>query len=224
MTIIEQNFFKNKKVNIKKLLEYGFSTDNAEYSYNTEIVSGDFLFLIKINQLGEIRTELIEKETQDIYTLHLTDAIGTFVGKIRDEYNKILEDISNKCFEINIFKQPQTYKIIEYCRLKYGDEVEYLWEKFPDNGVLRRKDNQKWYAAILTVKKNKIGNFESDEKVEVIDLRADVEKLPKIIEKPNYYAGYHMNKKHWITIILDDSVDYKEICKRIDDSYKLAKK
>ncbi len=33
-----------------------------------------------------------------------------------------------------------------------------------------------------------------------------------------------MNKKTWYTVILDGSVSTADICRRIDDSYALAKK
>jgi predicted DNA-binding protein (MmcQ/YjbR family) len=46
-----------------------------------------------------------------------------------------------------------------------------------------------------------------------IDLR---EKHPAII------PGYHMNKKHWNTVILDGSLPDPFIMKLIDDSYKLV--
>ena len=32
-----------------------------------------------------------------------------------------------------------------------------------------------------------------------------------------------MNKKHWYTVILDGSVPFEEICRRIDESYGSAK-
>ena len=38
----------------------------------------------------------------------------------------------------------------------YCDELEFLWQKFPDNAVWRRKDNKKWYGALLTVSKEKL--------------------------------------------------------------------
>lgn len=37
---------------------------------------------------------------------------------------------------------------IEYVRKKYGDELEFLWTKFPDNAAWRRKDNRKWYGVL----------------------------------------------------------------------------
>ena len=34
--------------------------------------------------------------------------------------------------------------------------------------------------------------------------------------------GYHMNKKHWNTIMVDGRLSKKQILKMLDDSYKLA--
>lgn len=36
--------------------------------------------------------------------------------------------------------------------------------------------------------------------------------------------GYHMNKRHWNTILIDGSIPDKEIYKWIDHSYSLVKK
>ena len=220
---MEQNFFQYKKLNRKKLLDYGFQENKNAFKISREIFNGDFRLTIQIKQPNIVETTLLELATDETYTLHLTTAQGSFVGQIREEYNKILEDIAEKCFEKDVFKSKYTFKVIEYIKDKYSDEVEYLWEKFPDNAIARRQDNKKWYLAILTIRKNKLG-FKSEEKIEVIDLRANPDELPKLIKRENIYAGYHMNKKHWITIILDGSVELEEIFQRIDESYLLAKK
>ena len=108
--------------------------------------------------------------------------------------------------------------LLDYIKEKYSDEPEYLWEKFPDNAVFRNKNNQKWYAAILTVQRGKVG-LEGDGKCEVIDLKGPLEKLAALIDNKNFLPGYHMNKKHWYTIRLDGSVNLDEIFKHIDSSY-----
>ena len=36
--------------------------------------------------------------------------------------------------------------------------------------------------------------------------------------------GYHMNKKHWNTVILNGTLSIKQLKKMLDDSYKLAGK
>ncbi len=217
------NIFKNTTINPKNLLEYGFMYKEGTYTYSCELLDGEFILKVEIDTNKNIKTQVIETDTNEIYTLHLTDAEGSFVGKIREEYTNILEDIAKKCFDKQIFKFPQTIDVIKYIKNKYNDDVEYLWEKFPDNAVTRRKDNQKWYLAILTVKKEKLG-IDSQEKVEVIDLRAKTEELPELIKQKNIYPGYHMNKKHWISIILDNTTKMEDICNRIDESYNLATK
>ena len=211
------NIFKNKKANFKKLAEYGF-VDNT---YKTDIMNGEFILAVMVNDEGNILTELTEKDSGEIYTLHLVENVqGSFVGKVKDEYEKVLSGIAENCFENDVFKFEYSKLVIKYAKEKYGDDVEYLWEKFPDNAVCRRKDNKKWYFAILTVGKDKLG-FESTDKVEVIDLRASMEEIEKLVDNKKYFAGYHMNKKHWLTIILDGSVHIDEIYERIDKSYNL---
>ena len=214
----------NKKANIQKLKQYGFRKNKDKYIYSTDIMEGDFTLNIEIINENEIKTEIIEKAFNEPYTLHLVEgAEGTFVGQIREEYEKILKEIKEKCFEMNVFEWEYSYKVLEYAKEKYDSDAEYLWPKFPRNAVCRRKDNDKWYFAILSVQGSKIG-LKTDNIVELIDLRATVEDVPKLISQPNFYPAYHMNKNHWFTIVLDGSVSIEEICKYIDTSYTLAKK
>jgi len=39
---------------------------------------------------------------------------------------------------------------------------------------------------------------------------------------PSVLPGYHMNKRHWNTIVLDDSIPAGEIERMIDNSYSLV--
>lgn len=123
----------------------------------------------------------------------------------------------------SIWKNDYTKKVISYVHHTYGDELEFLWPKFPNNAIWRRKDSGKWYAALLSVSKKKLG-IDSDDIVEIIDLRVDPEILTFLVDNKKYYPGYHMNKRHWCTIILDGSVTLEEIYARIDESFVLARK
>ena len=75
---------------------------------------------------------------------------------------------------------------------------------------------------ILTIPKRKIG-LESDEVIEVINLHNIPKEIEKVIDYKRYFPAYHMNKKHWCTICLDGTIELKEIYKKIDISYELAK-
>ena len=215
---------KHKRLNFKKLEEFGFKKTESGYCYTTDIMANQFQLRIWARNADYLQTEMIEKDTGEEYTLHyVQDAQGTFVGDIRDEYNGVIERIITNCCDVEIFKSEYTKMVIEYARERYGDEVEYLWERFPDNEVLRRRDTKKWYAAILTVKREKLG-LAGEGTVEVLDLRSRPQDMEQLQKQIDIYPGYHMNKKSWYTILLDGTTEIVRIYGYIDKSYELATK
>lgn len=222
---MKNNLFDYKSPNFNKLADFGFQIQGLIYSYVTLILNGQFKMNVEISSVnGEVKTNVIDLSTGEPYTLHLVeDAGGTFVGAVRTAYKNVLTEIADKCFEKDVFKSDCAHKAIKYVREKYGDELQYLWKTFPSNAVWRRKDNDKWYGIMLLISKRKLG-LNSDEMVDIIDLRTDPEELSEIVDGKKYFPGYHMNKKTWLTVCLDGSVPIEEICSRIDKSYSIAKK
>lgn len=215
--------FKNKVVCFEKLLAFGFVEKAGVYTYAVNIVGEQFRLTIDITSEGNIKDKVTDNDTEDVYVLHLTNAEGVFVGKVRTDYQNILQEIANKCFDNDIFKSEYAHKIIGYIKEKYQDELEFLWTRFSNNAIYRRKDNKKWYAAVLTVTEDKLG-LTGKKEIEIIDLRTNPATIEADIDGKKIFPGYHMNKKHWITICLDGSVSAEEIYDRIDVSYILAKK
>ena len=217
------NFIKNKKINFKKLEEFGFKLKDNSYYYQTSLLKNQFKMSVKISLDNSIFTEIIDTETNEAYILHLLEIKRSgYSEKVYKAYSEVLEKIKKECFEDEIFKANYTKEIVDYIKNKYGDELEFLWEKSPKNAVVRRKSSNKWYAVILTISKRKL-NLNSDEIIEVINLHNIVEEIEKLIDNKKYFPAYHMNKKHWCTICLDGTVELKEIYKLIDVSYELAK-
>ena len=217
------NFIKDKKINFKKLEEFGFELIDNSYYYHTSLLKNQFKMSVKINLDNSIFTEIIDTETNEAYVLHLLEMKRSgYSEKVYKTYSQILEKIQKECFEDEIFKANYTKEIVAYIKNKYRDELEFLWEKSPKNAVVRRKSSKKWYAVILTVSKRKL-NLDTDEIIEVINLHNSEEEIKKLIDCKKYFPAYHMNKKHWCTICLDGTVELKEIYKLIDVSYELAK-
>lgn len=217
-----EDIFLRKKVLPEKLKQYGFQENNNNYQYSTDILNSDFRLFISISKNSIPDTTLIEIATNEEYTLYKTYDTGIFVGEVRSAIEKILRDIADKCYETAVFKSKQAINLIEYIRKKHGDELEYLWKKTPNNAIWRRKDNKKWYGVLLTISRHKLG-IKSDEIVEIINLRGNQENVKVLVDYQCYYPGWHMNKKYWYTIVLDDSVPLNEIYRRIDESYLLVK-
>ena len=217
-----EDIFKHKKIIFEKLEAYGFKKIQDAYRYDAKILNGEFLLEITVTKDPTPCTKLIESVTGEEYILYKTDAVGAYVSAVRGAVVAVLQDIADRCYESAVFKEEQSAQVIAYIREKYGDELEYLWDKFPDSAIWRRKDSGKWYGVMLTVSGNKL-NIPSDEVVEIIDLRCQPELLQNLIDNKSYYPGWHMNKRHWYTIILDGSVPLQLICHKIDESYLLAK-
>ena len=218
-----KDFIKDKKIDFKKLEEFGFELKDNSYYYHTSLLKNQFKMSVKISLDNSIFTEIIDIETNEPYILHLLEIKRSgYSEKVYKAYSEVLEKIQKECFKDERFKANYTKEIIDYINNKYGDKLEFLWEKSPKNAVVRRKSTKKWYAAILTISKRKIG-LNSYELVEIINLHNSQEEIEKLIDNKKYFPAYHMNKKHWCTICLDGTVELKEIYKLIDISYELAK-
>lgn len=212
---------KNKAINYDELLKYGFKEEDEKYIYKTYIQDNQFEVNIVISDT-EKYSKLIDLESEMEFALvDVESAEGQFIGEVRQNYEDVIRDVIIKCTSKEAFKSNQAKEVIEYIEKRYGDKLEFLWEKFDDNAIWRNKQNNKWYGVLLIIPENKLG-LKSDNKIEVIDLRYQKEKIENIVDNKKIFPGYHMNKKSWITIKLDNSSDTKTICDLIDNSYNLS--
>lgn len=218
-----ESIFLIKKQIPEKLTVYGFLEENGQFLYKKEILDGEFTLTVRILEDETVNTDLVEKETGEPYVLYKTNASGAFVGEVRIAIEQVLEEIAEHCYETAVFQSRQAQMVCEFIRNTYGDELEFLWPKSPKNAVWRRKDSRKWYGAVLTTAGNKVG-LETSDIVEIIDLRMKKEQAEEVLARKHYYPGWHMNKKSWYTVVLDESVPDEELQRRIQESYELAKK
>ena len=217
-----ESLLKFKKVSVQKLMCHGFEKKDGFFELRKNIFENQFSLEIKIDFSGNVFTKVFDIESGEEYSLYkVKSAQGKFVGEMRSAIESEIKAVVENCYETEVFKNAVTKKIIKYVSEKYGDELEFLWEKFSDNAVYRRKDNQKWYCLICVVKKEKLGIKESG-KAEVIGLRIDPEDLDSVFDGKSIFPAYHMNKKHWFTILLDGSVPFEKIKSFLDESYELA--
>lgn len=149
---------------------------------------------------------------EEEYTLYkVPGAVGGFVGQVRAEVEEILARLRPA------FCSRQARELLCYIRTRYGDEPEFLWESTPHNAIVRRKDNRKWYLALLTVPPEKLG-LSGAAPLEIVNLRVTRTDLGDWA-----LPAYHMNKKNWISVVLDGGVPLDTLLRLIDESYQLVK-
>ncbi len=213
---------KNKKLNREKILNHGFEVDGKNFIRRQKFLD-DLTLTIIIDKGGSVTTKIVDADGEP-YTLHLVEgASGSFVGTVKAEYERVLNEVVEQCFDDEIFKSAQTLKLIKFIGEKFSDEPEFLWEKYPNFAIFRRKDNRKWYALIANIPKKylKLGGAEE---IEILNLRVEPEELDRIFDGEKYFRGWHMNKKSWLTIRLDETLTDEEIFARLEKSYQLAVK
>ena len=93
-----------------------------------------------------------------------------------------------------------------YCQSKYGTLPDHPFEGDFETAVLRHGENRKWYAIVMRVSRRKCG-FESDETIDVVNLKLPTELFGSFGASDGVYPAYHMNKLHWISVLLSDAPD-----------------
>lgn len=95
-------------------------------------------------------------------------------------------------------------QFLEYCLYMYGTSPDYPFEDPHDTAVLRHGDNRKWYAIVMKVSRRKFG-LDSDEVIHVVNLKLPIEMFGSFGVADGVYPAYHMNKTHWISVLLPDA-------------------
>lgn len=104
---------------------------------------------------------------------------------------------------------------------QYKTEAEYPWHDW--NAVLRHADNGKWYGVVLEVKKDKLGLIGEGE-VDVLNVKSDPVMIGICRNMDGFFPAYHMNKEHWVSILLDRPELDESIKNMLQISYELTSK
>ena len=213
--------FRAYQFNSKKAKEYGFVEDQGIWTYSSIILQGDFLMKVTVVD-GDLIFQVFDQETGDLYPqVHMESMRGTFVGSVREACLEELFDIRKACFEVQEFICPQTKRIMTRVQEMYENQLEYLWEKSPDTAVLRHEDNQKWYAVLMKISWKKLDKAR-DGLVEVVNLKHD--QVSDLLAENGIYPGFHMNKRYWISLPLDDTLTDEKVLELFEKSYFLTSK
>ena len=97
-------------------------------------------------------------------------------------------------------------QLLSYCFNTYSTSPDYPFDEDFETAVLRHADNCKWYAIVMRVSRRKFG-FDSDEVIDVVNLKLPTEMFGSFGASDGVYPAYHMNKLHWISVLLLDAPD-----------------
>ena len=211
-----------KRINIEKyrlsediLINFGFQFEDNILVFKRNILNDVFRMEIKLIST-DFEIEVYDLDFNEVYSLFSVDsASGEIVTAIREEVKDVLEKIL--CLESVIYED-----VLRYVKERYNSTIVKPFKTNPDIKALVTTKN-KWYALFLDVEYSKLQKDSLvDSKVKIINLKHISSKISAITDNRNIFPAYHMNKNHWISVVLDNNIDIEYVKELIELSYNLV--
>ena len=114
--------------------------------------------------------------------------------------------------------------LFDFARKRWGVEPDCPFADYPEAAVLRHTDSGKWFAIVMPVRAEKLGLAERKrgEELDVVNLKLQPPLVTMTLEKEGAFPAYHMNRKHWISVVLDSAFPEEELFELLELSFRLT--
>lgn len=198
----EADIFGPGEIKMDALQPFGFAYDGISYTYSCPLSIHGFSARFTIKD-GNLYGQVIEDDLDEEYGAFRGD-IGTgFAYRVGEAYKEELVRLADAIYSYNRRLSKQSNRLIAHIKEVYGVDPEYPWHD--DNCIFRHKENHKWFALIMSINESKLGR-NSTKDIDCVNLKADPYDISSLTGIPGIYLAYHMNKKHWITVVLTEVV------------------
>lgn len=210
------NIFDKYIFSPDKAAACGFEEHNGVYTSRRELSESGFYAVFDITE-NSFEANVFEEPDGDEYLPFNTNSDGGFVSGIRANVDEIKDEMIRECFIPADIKGA----LLGYVREKYGTVPEAPWGALNEYHTLNTAKKHKWYGLFMLIPYRYLG-VDKEGKINVLNLKVKPEDIPPLIDNVHYFPSYHMNKKYWISILLDRDADTEHIKKLLDDSYAIV--
>lgn len=112
--------------------------------------------------------------------------------------------------------------LTDYIAQQYAVSPEFLWRHYPNYAVFRHAHNQKWFAIIMRVSGSLIGK-NNENQYDIVNLKLPPEWVTQLSGQQGFAPAYHMNKRHWLSVYLDNSLPEKQLLSLLHESFTQTK-
>ncbi|WP_303977318.1 peroxide stress protein YaaA, partial [Streptococcus danieliae] len=214
-----RNFFQNPIVT-ERLEAAGFIQQGKVYQYQESLDELDLeLQLQWDSEQQEMAIRLWDPVAEAAYQLAFLPSVkGAYVGQVRKLLWEKLGQIEGQVSQPQRLFSAQAESLLDLVKVRWGWELDFLWQKLPKAAVFRYGSKQTWFGVMQEVDWQKI-DARKQGPVTLLSLKSD--QVASLVESGLAYPGYHMNKKYWISFPLDGSYSLEEILKHLVKSYQL---
>ncbi len=212
---LEEELFRRLRPNIQRLIQYGFLKQNGIYRYQTKLEDTGMYAIITVEGnavSGRVLDELTNEEYVAVYTVGKK---GKFATQVRTVYLSCLEDIAKNCFEKVMYSSRQANTMHEWMINELHDIADHPFTK-SQNGkrttdheftAYKPSDSDKMYVLMFSIGMHKLDKACDENQVDAMNIKVEPSKVGDLLQLPGFYPAYHMNKKHWVTALLDGTIE-----------------
>lgn len=213
--MFRNEIFDKYTFNAEKLCAYGFARENGAYVLKRVLGFDNLQAEVKISG-GSFAINVYDADGEEYLLFNIKDSEGGYVSSVREYAGLLVNDILQRCFDsINLRD-----KLLAHLREKYGTVPETPWADEPEYMTLKTAGKKKWYGLFMNIPYKYLG-LPEEGRIDVLNLRNTAEKVPQLIDGRHYFPAWHMNKKYWLTVLLDAEADIERIKALLDESYEI---
>ncbi|MBR3880302.1 MAG: MmcQ/YjbR family DNA-binding protein [Mailhella sp.] len=115
-------------------------------------------------------------------------------------------------------------ELFKYAFEAWGVLPDHPFRQFPECAVLRHGVDGKWFAVVMPVPFDRLDASKRGESdiVDVVNLKCQPPLVTMFLEREGVFPAYHMNRRHWVSIVLDSSFPGEELFELLSLSRKLT--
>ena len=224
---IEEKIFAHKRFDENAMTAFGFQKTDGGRVISLDLPGGDFTAVLTVANDGRVRGRVVDRMSgEDYLPLRVESFGGAFVQAVRSAYEELLSRICRECCRDVLFMSDQANRIALRIEKRYGVSPDFPFDNGEDRsaGVFRHTGSQKWFGLIMNVKKKALLKNGDEGLWDVLNLKAKTGSIDGLLTVPGIYPAYHMNKKYWISLTLDERLSDEEVMERVAESYVLTDK
>lgn len=206
-------------VDIKKALAYGFVQADDKLILRKALPETEFYAVITLAGKA-LEVNAFDSDTDEEYLpFNVADNISGYVMSVREKAELLLKDIKAQC----LVKSNVKLQLMDYCSQRFGTVPDAPWPETPENFTFKTARRNKWYALFMTIPYKSLGLAKAG-KVDVVNIKLPPAKILQLVDRQHFYPAYHMNKKHWLTVMLQKDADISLVQELLAESYQLVEK
>ncbi len=210
---LEEKALIRMRPDFSKLREGGFKERDDCFIKTADFMNGDFRAELRVYKDGRLEGKVIDLASGEEYLpLRSMARSGPYVSLVREKYTEVLRELAKPAFFFQPFVSDQANRLARYLYETFGEEPDFPFrEKTGDDltGVFRNPKNRRWYGLVMHIPRSKLTKLRDDDGdfVDVLNVKHDDKTIPELIAAtPGIYPAWHMQKKHWISVVLDDTL------------------